>query len=136
MRFPYRGAGVLLVCGSRFLVGCRAKTPFKGRWAMPGGGREKGETDTRTAVREFREETGTDFDSIKNKEFLGQWRLRLPFFCWTSFIYRVDKEIATKPSEFSELVWLDADAIMQKKLRPFFRSELKTACRLAGLNSN
>jgi 8-oxo-dGTP pyrophosphatase MutT (NUDIX family) len=45
-------------------------------WALPGGGRETGETCEQTAVREVREETGYD---VKLERLVGEyWRPRYP----------------------------------------------------------
>ena len=45
MRFPYHGAGIGLVKDGCLLMGRRSDKPFYGRWAVPGGGRDKVDSD-------------------------------------------------------------------------------------------
>jgi ADP-ribose pyrophosphatase YjhB (NUDIX family) len=44
----------------RLLVVRRLRDPGAGRWSVPGGRVERGETDVEAVVREVREETGLD----------------------------------------------------------------------------
>lgn len=44
----------------RLLLVCRANEPGKGRWSLPGGRVEPGETDVSAVVRELLEETGLE----------------------------------------------------------------------------
>lgn len=46
--------------GGRLLLVKRARPPAEGRWSLPGGRVEPGETDEAALVREVREETGLD----------------------------------------------------------------------------
>jgi 8-oxo-dGTP diphosphatase len=55
---PVVAVGVLLLDGERVLLVQRARPPQVGRWTVPGGGVEVGETLEEAALRELREETG------------------------------------------------------------------------------
>jgi 8-oxo-dGTP diphosphatase len=53
--------GALVYDGERrLLVVRRARQPSAGRWSVPGGRVESGETETEALVREVREETGLE----------------------------------------------------------------------------
>jgi ADP-ribose pyrophosphatase YjhB (NUDIX family) len=55
---PVVAVGVLLLDGERVLLVQRGRPPQVGRWTVPGGGVEVGETLEEAALRELREETG------------------------------------------------------------------------------
>jgi len=55
---------VMVDCG-RVLLIKRANAPFKGRWALPGGFVENGETVETACVREAKEETGLEVAIIR-----------------------------------------------------------------------
>ena len=127
MRIPYRGAGALLVCGDKLLLGERDDTPFRRCWCMPGGGRDKGENEMQAALRELYEEAGVRFTTAEDAKPYGSWTLKFPLFSWTCFFFRVPEEYSVKPHEFSKLGWFPVSHLKGKKLRPFLRSELKEA---------
>ncbi len=123
MRFPYRGAGAVIVCNNMVLLGTRAKRPFKGTWCIPGGGAEKGENALQTALREVFEETGI---TLEEKPSDKSWTLKLPFFSWTSYCFELKKMPETKPCEFYELRWVPVSDIssLKGRFRPFLGKEL------------
>lgn len=128
MRFPYHGAGVAIIDSkNRVLLGCRSKKPFMNRWSVPGGEREVllNETPIQTAFRETLEETGIDLTCVE-KTGLGSWSLKVPFFSWTTFFFRIDSYPVEnlKPCEFSVLKFVSFDEIKTLGLRPFSRFEL------------
>jgi 8-oxo-dGTP diphosphatase len=55
---PAVGVGAVVFDGDRVLLIKRGKEPLRGRWLIPGGTVELGETLTEAVVREVREETG------------------------------------------------------------------------------
>lgn len=131
MRFPYKGAGIGLVRDGRILIGIRSKKPFIGKWSVPGGGMEKGETYLETAMREFCEETSCDLSPMQ-RSYLGAWTLCLPpFFHWTTFFFKTDDpEPSISPSEFTRLEWISLDEVNSLPCRPFTWFEMRKLRRL------
>ncbi|MEQ8699132.1 MAG: NUDIX hydrolase [Bauldia litoralis] len=56
--YPMVGVGVVVWKDGQVLLIRRGKAPMMGRWSLPGGRQELGETTRETAVREVAEETG------------------------------------------------------------------------------
>ena len=56
------GVGVAVISGDRLLLIQRGRGAQAGKWAVPGGKVDLGETIRETAVREVKEETGLDID--------------------------------------------------------------------------
>ncbi len=52
--------GAIITAGDRILLILRGHEPEAGRWSLPGGRIEAGETDEQALVREVREETGLE----------------------------------------------------------------------------
>jgi ADP-ribose pyrophosphatase YjhB (NUDIX family) len=61
---PLVGVGVIVLRGDDVLMIQRGKEPGLGRWSIPGGCQEIGETVFEAAVRETREETALDVRSL------------------------------------------------------------------------
>jgi 8-oxo-dGTP diphosphatase len=56
---------MILVEGGKLLLIRRAREPFRGEWALPGGRIEDDETAEECARREMKEETGLDIETLK-----------------------------------------------------------------------
>jgi len=64
-RTPALAVDALIVDRARGVVLIRrANPPFQGRWALPGGFVEVGETCEAACVREAREETGLEVEPV------------------------------------------------------------------------
>ena len=67
-RYPSRplvGVGALIIRGDRIVLVERGKRPQKGKWSLPGGALETGETLAEGLSREVREETGLDVKPVR-----------------------------------------------------------------------
>lgn len=62
---PIVGVGVVVIKEDKVLLIRRGNEPNKGKWSIPGGGQELGETLKETAKREIREETGIEIKELK-----------------------------------------------------------------------
>ena len=59
---PIVGVGSVVVDSGRVALVRRSKEPLKGKWSIPGGALEIGETLRECAAREAREETGLEVE--------------------------------------------------------------------------
>ena len=59
---PVVSVGAVIVDGGRVLLIKRGQPPLQGRWSLPGGVVEIGETLQAALAREVREETGLEID--------------------------------------------------------------------------
>jgi len=62
---PRPGSAVLVKKGDSFLLAKRNKSSYFGKWVIPGGGIDWGETIEEAAIREIKEETNLDIRIIK-----------------------------------------------------------------------
>jgi mutator protein MutT len=69
---PLIGVGAVLVHQGRVLLIRRGTEPMKGRWSIPGGLVELGETLHQAVIRETREETGLEVEPLALIEVLDR----------------------------------------------------------------
>ena len=109
----YRGAGVLLFRQNKdtgeyeVLLGKRSIPQGYGKWAIPGGGMERHDTDYKAcAFRELWEETGIDINLIQTK-YLDEIKTDIPFFHWRTYLILTWEGFPQfRIREFSELKWI------------------------------
>jgi 8-oxo-dGTP diphosphatase len=56
------GASIAVFKGDAVLLVERGRAPWRGRWSLPGGSIERGESASEAALRELKEETGVAAD--------------------------------------------------------------------------
>jgi len=69
---PIVGVGAVVVHHGRVLLVQRGREPLKGKWSLPGGMLELGESLTQGVAREVQEETGLDVEAIELIELIDR----------------------------------------------------------------
>jgi len=64
---PIVGVGAVIVQDGRLLIVRRGVEPGKGKWSIPGGAVELGETVRDATIREAKEETGLDVEIVVDR---------------------------------------------------------------------
>ncbi len=113
----YNGAGILLFRygekGFEVLLGKRTNKPEVGKWSIPGGGLEKTDKSfMECAEREFKEETGVDFNSFERR-YCSYIKIYIPYFKWQTFFVMTKGLFQDlNPSwEFSEVKWVPIEDV-------------------------
>lgn len=105
-------------------LGKRKNFPFKGKWTFPGGGNEGKESLFQTAVREWREETGTKILG-KFVSRIGSFTIKFPLFRWKTVIietsqnFRLNKNLLFM--EFSDYEWVPLKNLARYELHPYVK---------------
>ena len=97
--------------GDRLLAARRSAPPvLAGRWELPGGKVEEGESSEAALVRELREELGVEVEIAAR--IPGEWPLKSPYVlhAWTARLVPTSPD--PKPlQDHDELRWLAPDEI-------------------------
>jgi ADP-ribose pyrophosphatase YjhB (NUDIX family) len=117
---PFVGIGLVVLrrtpSGGEVLLVRRGKAPSFGRWSLPGGAQEIGETAEQAARRELKEETGlsvgalhliTNVDSIQ-RDAAGRVRFHYTILDFAA-VWESGEPVAA--SDVSETVWAPLDGL-------------------------
>jgi 8-oxo-dGTP diphosphatase len=114
---PIVGVGAVVIDGNRVLLVCRGREPLKGRWSLPGGALELGETLEQGIVREVLEETGLQvqptaivkvFDRIIKEESSGRIRYH---YVLVDFVCRLIGGTIGGASDADEARWVEREQL-------------------------
>lgn len=69
---PILGVGAVILHRGKVLLARRAHAPMRGKWTLPGGAVELGETSREAIIREVREETGLSVSPVALVEIVDR----------------------------------------------------------------
>lgn len=111
-------AGVVVRHADRVLVVKKVKTPNQGRWSIPAGHCEWGESALSAARRELREETGIESDELRliysGEINEGQpCRYGVPVHFWFLYCYNAQEtpSVLLERTELEEFRWVDKSTL-------------------------
>jgi 8-oxo-dGTP diphosphatase len=111
---PILAVSVAVFREGRVLVGRRARPPFDGRYSLPGGVVELGETLAEAAARELFEETGVEAEIFAFNQYIEPIvregdRIRAHFVIAT-FVARWSRGEARPSDELDVIAWIEPAA--------------------------
>ena len=127
---PIVGVGVLVKRADRVLLVRRRFDPGRGKWSIPGGLVELGETVRDAALREVYEETGLNVrldrllgvvDYIERDE---RGRVRFHYVLVDFLAYAEGREKVNPSDEFLEVRWVKASEVKRYDITDSLRSLL------------
>jgi 8-oxo-dGTP diphosphatase len=135
---PLVGIGAVIVHNDKILLEKRRNDPGKGKWSIPGGLVELGESLEQTVVREVKEETGLDvekpkhIDIVDNVDLDESGRIRYHFVI-IDYLVNLKGGLLKAASDAEELRWVPFDEVekfdLTKTFKAFFqrnKGRLKT----------
>jgi len=124
---PVVGVGAVIVCNGKILLEKRKSEPGKGKWSIPGGLVELGETVEQTVTREIREETGLEVEEpelIDVVDYItvdGDGRVKYHFVMIDYFV-KLKGGTLKAADDAAELRWVALDSVEKYDLTKTFRA--------------
>jgi len=129
---PIVGVGAIIVCHGRILLEKRKNDPGKGKWSIPGGIVELGESLEQTVIREVKEETGLVVDKPELIDVVAQvsmderGKIKYHFVIIDfSTVLHTSPESIRASSDALQLRWVPLDQVedydLTKTFKEFFR---------------
>ena len=136
--YPRVGVGAVVLSRGRVLLARRGKPPAQGRWSLPGGLVDLGETSVDAARREVREECGI---SVRIAELVGvldrvtrdaDGRVR---YHWLLVDYlafpEADDDTITAGDDAAEVRWVPIDEVARMQTTDGLIDMIRRAAELA-----
>ena len=133
---PIAATGVVVVKGDKVPLVRRGKEPGRGRWGLPGGAVELGETVAQAAEREVDEECGIAIEIIDVIEVIdriipdddGQIRYH---YILIDLLAEHRRGEPSASSDASEVRWVSEEELDQLELSPATRRVIRKGLRMA-----
>lgn len=123
---PIVGVGAIIIQNGKILLEKRKNDPGRGKWSIPGGLVELGESLEQTVIREVQEETGLVVDAPELIDVINQTTLdeigKVKYhFVIVDYHVKLKGGTARAASDAAELEWVLLDEVEQKDLIKSFR---------------
>ena len=128
---PIVGIGAVIIHEGKIALIKRGNEPGKGKWTIPGGHVELGETLEQAVIRETKEETGLDvenprlIDVVSNVDLDENGKVKYHYIIIDYFVH-VKNGVAQASSDAAELRWVPFDEVenydLTRSFRLFFRN--------------
>jgi ADP-ribose pyrophosphatase YjhB (NUDIX family) len=131
---PVVGIGAVIVKESKIALIKRGNEPARGKWTIPGGLIELGESPEQAVVRETKEETGLDVDNPSLMDVVSQVNLdekgKVKYhYVIIDYLVHVKAGTAQASSDAVELRWVPFGEVegydLTASFRLFFRQNRK-----------
>jgi 8-oxo-dGTP diphosphatase len=124
---PIVGVGAIVICDGRILLEKRKGEPGRGKWSIPGGLVELGESLELAVIREVREETGLDVEKPEHIDVVDNiirdqnGEVKYHFVMVDYFLKLKGGELQAA-SDAEELRWVPFDEVERYDLTKTFRA--------------
>jgi ADP-ribose pyrophosphatase YjhB (NUDIX family) len=123
---PVVGVGALILSQGKILLEKRINEPAKGKWTIPGGVVEVGESLEDAVIRETREETGLEVEAPRLIDVVDQVDLdekgKVKYhFVIIDYVVSVKRGVPVAASDADALRWVPLDEVEGYDLTPSFR---------------
>jgi mutator protein MutT len=127
---PIVGVGAVIICNGQILLEKRKNEPGRGKWSIPGGLVDLGESIEQTVIREVKEETCLEvkkpelIDVVDNvlKDKNGEIKYH---FVIVDYFVKLGGGMLKASSDAQELKWVRLDEVEKYDLTKSFREFFK-----------
>jgi len=139
---PLVGVGAIIIHDGKILLEKRGNDPGRGKWSIPGGKVELGESVEQTVIREVKEETGLEVEKPEHVDIVDNVVLddkgRIEYhFVIIDYLVKLRGGILKAGSDALDLKWVslkDVEALdLTKTFRVFFERNRKRLFKSAQL---